>query len=258
MNDTDQNNPLEEESTEPAEKPENSEVLREDEAVEPAGEIESTPVSPTDEVTELFEAPDLVERNLEEESSETKTEKEPPSKVKKFFKQLLTYLIIILIAFGAGFLLDHFLRYRPLAEELNTVQVALEEANEQISTLEDDKDRLLFDLNYAYDEVAELMYKLELAEAHIQYYKILVDINNARIELFMEDPEAAIGALSLTKDRLDELLPVIADFDPEIAVSLPNRLELIIAGINRDPEIAMIDLELFTKDLLILELQMFE
>ena len=258
MNENFENNPLEEELSETAKETESNEVFQADEAVETSGEMESTLTSPPDEVTESSEVPEVVETNLEEEFSETKIEEEPPSKVKKFFKQLLTYLIIILIAFGAGFLLDHFLRYRPLDDQLSAAQSELEQANEDIEALEQDKELLTYDLNFAYDEVAELKYKLELAEARNQYYAILVDVNNARLELFMEAPEAAVAALSLTSDRLEELLPLIAETDPEVALSLPRRLELIVSGIERDPETAKIDLELFIKDLLILELQMFD
>jgi hypothetical protein len=41
-------------------------------------------------------------------------------------------------------------------------------------------------------------------------------------------------------------------------LSLLRRLELITDGLERDPETASIDLELFTKDLLALETLLFE
>jgi hypothetical protein len=56
---------------------------------------------------------------------------------------------------------------------------------------------------------------------------------------------------------LDALGPVIEKVDEELALSMSRRLELIIAGLERDPETAAIDLELFTKDLLALEPLLF-
>jgi hypothetical protein len=56
-----------------------------------------------------------------------------------------------------------------------------------------------------------------------------------------------------TQKKLETLQPFINAVDPELALSLPRRMELIIAGIERDPETSRIDLELFTKDLLELE-----
>ena len=52
--------------------------------------------------------------------------------------------------------------------------------------------------------------------------------------------------------------PTIETVDAELALSMPRRLELIIAGLERDPETAAIDLELFTKDLLALEPLLFD
>ena len=202
---------------------------------------------------------DLLDSSTEAkvETPEPATQMKAPSRIKKFFQQALIYLIVIIVAFLAGFLVDHFLRYRPMAEQLEITQTELEEANQQISTLEFDKNLLIYDIDIAYHEVSRLTSKLELAEAKNQFYAILVDINNARIELFLDDADAPLSALDQTGERLEALLPLISETDPQLALSLPRRLDLIISGITRDPETARIDLELFTKDLLILELQLF-
>ena len=72
----------------------------------------------------------------------------------------------------------------------------------------------------------------------------------------MEESKLALAALENTREILEELQPVIEAADPELALSLPRRLDLIISGIPRDPETALIDLALLTKDLLALEPQL--
>jgi len=190
-------------------------------------------------------------------SNEVEPEKEPPGKLKKFFQKAFIWLIVIVVAFAAGFLLDHFLRYRPLSEKYVAVQSDLEQAKADVNELQMEKNRLLFDIGVAYDDNSTLQKELDETNARLKFYQVLVDVNKARIELFLEDTDAAQAALTDTKERLEELLPVITEIDPELALSLPRRLDLIISGLERDPEAGKIDLELFTKDLLILELDLF-
>ena len=86
---------------------------------------------------------------------------------------------------------------------------------------------------------------------------MLVDVSNARVALFLENVEEAQTYLVKTQQRLDDLLPRITESDPALAQDLPQRLNLIISGLDRDPETAKIDLELITKDLLNIEEALF-
>jgi len=221
------------------------------------------------ETPEVLEARDVTETSDMPESSEvpeeaepeippTETpEKAPPTRLQKFFRQLLIWLIIIVIAFTAGLLLDHFLRYKPLSDNLLETQSELEAANQAVAELQEEIVGLEENIETANTKVEGLEEDLDLANARLQFYQVLVDINNARIAMFDEDTEAALAALENTQQRLEELEPVIQEENPELALSLPRRLELIVSGLERDPEIAKIDLELFTKDLLELELYLF-
>jgi len=99
--------------------------------------------------------------------------------------------------------------------------------------------------------------ELDTATAHLELLQVLVDVSNARLALFLNDVEGAKAALVDTPQRLDNLLPRIAEFDADLAQSTPQRLSLIVSGMNRDIETAKIDLELFTKDLLEIEGALF-
>jgi len=189
-----------------------------------------------------------------EQALDASPKKLPPSRFVRFLRKVLIGLVIVAAIFLAGFLTDHFVRYSPLSEELNKTHAELEQANQELSDLEDENDQLTSANQAANDEIAALESELTAATTNLKFYQVLVNVNTARIELFMEDIESAQATLEDTQDNLEDLLSFIVEVDPELALSLPRRLDLIIAGLERDPETGRIDLELLTKDLLELEL----
>jgi hypothetical protein len=186
-----------------------------------------------------------------------KPEKKEPGKFKKFLNKALIWLAVIVIAFGAGFLLDHFLRYQPLLEDLRQAQADQVLLQEDLDEIQNQIEQITPKLEASNARVESLEEELKMANARLQFYQVLVDVSNAQLKLFLEDIEAEM-ALADTQISLEKLGPVIEEIDPDLAVSLPRRLELIVAGLARDPETARIDLELFTKDLLALEPLLFE
>ena len=182
-----------------------------------------------------------------------KEEKSQSSKFGVFLRKALIWLLVISLAFLGGFLLDHFLRYRPLAATSKETQSALDQANQTLDDVQSENRRLKSDINAADEQISSLQEDLDAANANIKFFQILADVNNARVNLFLEDIEGAQTALADIQNRLQELLPIIEEIDPELAVSLPRRLDLIVSGLERNPETGRIDLELFTKDLLELQ-----
>jgi hypothetical protein len=182
-----------------------------------------------------------------------KAEKKPPTRFQLGLRKGLIGLGIVALIFLAGLLTDHFVRYKPLADTLDTTRTDLEEANQAVSDLEAENERLVSSNQAAQEAIEALEDELSGVRANALFYQVLVDVNAARIALFMEDIEGAQGTLVDTQDNLEALLPAIEDVDPDLALSLPRRLELIVSGLERDPETGLIDLELFTKDLLELE-----
>jgi hypothetical protein len=148
-------------------------------------------------------------------AASTKPEKTQPNRLQRFFRKALTWLVVLAIFFLAGFAVDHYLRYKPLQDELNTTT------------------------------------------AHLTLLKVQGDVSNARLALCLNDVEGAKAALSNTQQRLENLVPRIANFDASLAQSMPQRLNLIFSGLGRDPETAKIDLDLFSKDLLKIEAALF-
>jgi hypothetical protein len=190
---------------------------------------------------------------VQEITSEKKTEKTPPSRFVRFLRKALIGLAIVAVIFFAGFLTDHFTRYRPLSDELDQTQAELGQAKLDLSALEEENDALTNANQEANNEIAEMKDELTAARANLMFYQVLVDVNTAQLALFLEDIEGAQAALEDTETNLEDLQPFITEVNSELALSLPRRLDLIISGLERDPETARIDLELLTKDLLELE-----
>src|SRR5512136_2225551 len=81
----------------------------------------------------------------------------------RFQRTLRTGLIalaVILLVFLAGFLTDHFARYRP-------TKAALDQAQQSVSDLQNQVDALTAQLNTANDRIAVLEPDLESASQHV-------------------------------------------------------------------------------------------
>jgi len=197
-------------------------------------------------------------------ATSTKAGKTQPGRLQRFFRKALLWLVVLAVAFLAGLVTDHYLRVKPLSELIVETQATLDQANQEISNLQAETARLNTVIQEANDRITSLesekvalQEELETANAHLELLQVLVDVSNARLALFLNDVDAAKAALVNTPQRLDNLLPTIAEFDTILAQSMPQRLSLIISGLERDTETAKIDLELFTKDLLEIEAALF-
>ncbi len=193
-----------------------------------------------------------------------KQEKPQLSRLRRFFRNLLIGLVVLGITFLAGIVTDHYLRYQPLSEAFLETQATLNQANQKINDLQAQIGQLNTLLKESNDkaislksETTALQDESEMAKAHLELLQTLVDVRNAQLALFQDDVEGAKTALVSTQQRLNNLLPRIPEFDANLAQSLPQRLSLIVSGLDRDTDTAKIDLELFAKDLLAVEVMMF-
>ena len=193
-------------------------------------------------------------------ASPTNIEKPQLSRSRRFIRRLLIGLVVIGMIFLAGLVSDHYLRYEPLSESFHKTQASLEQANQNMSELQAQTGQLNILLQEANDKVISLnrekktlQDELEMATQHLELLRVLVDVSNARLALALNDTEGAKAALVDTRQGLDNFLPRIAEIDPLLAKSMPQRLSLIVSGLERDTETAIIDLGLFANDLLEIE-----
>ena len=59
-------------------------------------------------------------------ATSTKAEKTQPSHLQRFFRKALIWLVVLAIAFIAGIVTDHYMRYKPLQDKSNTAMAHLE------------------------------------------------------------------------------------------------------------------------------------
>jgi cell division protein FtsB len=215
------------------------------------------PTTPAADTTQIPDQPGPV-------ITPAKPEKPQLSRARRFFRKVLIVLVVLGITYVAGIATDHYLRYKPLSEDLSKAQTTIDQANQDISDLQEQIGKLNTQFQEANNKVISLDSEsntlktdAEMTGAHLELLQMLVDVSNARVALYQKDIKGAKAALVNTQQRLDDLLPLMAKFDPNLKESMPQRLSLIVSGLDRDSETARIDLELFAKDVVIIEAKMF-
>lgn len=211
-----------------------------------ASEVQTTPTSseesqspppppePAPADVDLDSTPDIPVPDLAavEEVSE-------PTKFQRFMRKVLIWFGVVAGSFLAGFLVFYFVLHQPKVAELTTAQ-------EDIQTLEAQLDTANTEL-----------LALNNADKHRTLLQTLVDTYEARLALVKEEPVEAKAALSGTAASLAEISDEIAGFDSDLAEILPQRLALIKANIDRDPETALADCDQMIADLLAVEKALF-
>jgi cytoskeletal protein RodZ len=177
---------------------------------------------------------------------------------RRFWRTSLIWLAVVAVSFLAGVLIFNFLRYQPLNERLTQTQSELTQSNQNISNLEGKLAAASNKVTALENDNQALQSKLDTATTHLELLQALVDVNNARLALVADDVPAAKAALKNTAQQLDSLAPRIAAVDDNLAQSMPQRLALILAGLDSDIETAKVDLELLTGNLLDVEAALFD
>lgn len=177
---------------------------------------------------------------------------------RRFWRTSLIWLAVVAVAFLAGVLIFNFLRYQPLNERLNQTQSELTQSNQDVSDLEAKLAAASNKVTTLENDNQVFQSELDTATTHLELLQALVDINNARLALVDGDVLAAKASLENTSATLEFLAPRIAEVDTNLAQSMPQRLALILAGLDSDIETAKVDLELITGNLLDVEAALFD
>ena len=180
-----------------------------------------------------------------------------PGKAGVIFRSLLIGLGVIVVAFLAGVLTYHLVRYKP-------TETSLSQANQSIADLQTSSDALTSQLDIANRQISNLKSEnqalqtsLETAELHIELLQALAEINAAHIALTKQDVAAAKVALSNTGIRLESLKPSIGSVDAALADNISQRLALINTSMDNDLESARAELGLLANNLINVETLLF-
>ena len=177
---------------------------------------------------------------------------------RRIWRTSLILLAVVAVAFLAGVLTFNFMRYQPLNELLKQTQTELTQSNQNTSNLEAKLATASNKVTTLENDNQALQSELDTATTHLELLQALVDVNNARLALVDGDMLAAKASLENTSAKLEVLAPYIAEVDTNLAQSMPQRLALILAGLDSDIETAKVDLELLTGNLLDVEAALFD
>jgi chromosome segregation ATPase len=196
--------------------------------------------------------------NLPAQPDPAKPAKPQLGRFHRFWRTSLIWLAVVALAFLAGVLIFNFLRYQPLNERLNQTQDELTQSNQNISNLEAKLTTTSNKVTILENDNQVLQSELDTATTHLELLQVLVDVNNARLALVDGDVPAAKASLKNTSAKLEVITPRIAEVDTNLAQSIPQRLALILAGLDSDIETAKVDLELLAGNLLDVETALFD
>lgn len=178
-------------------------------------------------------------------------------RLRRFWRATLIWLAVIAVAFLAGILTFNYMRYKPLDERLIQAQGELSQATQSISDLKA-KLAVASDKVTALERDNQALHsELDAAQTHLELLQVLAQVNNARLALVDGDIPGAKAALENTSAQLEAIAPRIAEGNPALAESMPQRLALILSGLEGDVETAKVDLELLTGNLLDAETALF-
>ena len=177
------------------------------------------------------------------ESTPVQAEKPKMGRFQRLLRTSLIALGVILLVFLAGFLTDHFTNYRP-------AEIALDEAQQSVSDL-------TTQLDAANDRIAVLEPDLESATSHVELLGTLVELKTAHFELKNGNLAATKVALTGTAARLENLKPLVETVDATLAGNMLTRLDLILDGMDNNPNSALVDLELLFTNLQSVETLLF-
>ncbi len=168
------------------------------------------------------------------------------SRVGRFFKRALRWVVVVLAIFTLGVIAMQIVRVGPLTDERNSLDQSLAEAQATRQGLQTELDRL----QGVEAENEELARSLQQSEARLAVLDILVDVTRAQLALAQEDTVSVAAALQETGERLNSLRDLVGANE---LTGLRERLVLVLSEVDGDPFAAERDLEILANTLLAIE-----
>lgn len=173
----------------------------------------------------------------------------PESGIRRFFRSLVRWLLLLVLLFGLGVAATYFWLYQPLTEQHQKAQADLQQTRQLLEQTQKDLKTAQTDTQNLKGQVETAQAKLagETNRANLQ--TVLTDVTTARLALANKDGASAQAALQAAKTHLGPLMPVIKEKDSARADAVSTRLDLVMNELNRDPRTAVSDLDVLTRNL---------
>lgn len=156
--------------------------------------------------------------------------------------------------FALGVLVLFFVRVRPQADQIRSLQRQLDETQQQLSSAQ----TRVEELEPLQDENQRLSEQLVRSQHHLELLAVLVDVTSAQLDIAQDQPDSAQAALEDTDGRLEALIEGLEGQNAEAVRGMRNRLELVREGLEDDIFAAQRDLEIMANNLVELEQRIFQ
>jgi len=158
----------------------------------------------------------------------------PPSRVNRFFRKVMLYIIGVLCVFMVGYISAFYLQVIPARQ-------SEAEARAAVSA-----------------EIETLQAEIAASERHFHLMNALVDVYSAQVALVAEDSAGVRAALAGTDDRLQMVEVAQGDDSANALAALRTQLSTVLASVDdSDLAGAGAGLERLASNLLALERSMF-
>lgn len=224
-------------------------------------EIQSPPEASQEPVTDVEPEDDFPGQELdvdgetpqETPAPEEVPEKKEPSKVGRFFRKLLIWLVVIAVAFGAGVGTFYTLRFQPMQERLEQQSQEIQAAEDEISNLEGEIERL----SGFEERNEELQKEIDRTRLHITLLSARSSVSDALLALSEDNLAEAKLELDKVGTTLDKLESMLNEDQVDVVRNMQQRHELIMEELDRDTFSARSDLEVLSSKLGSLENTLF-
>jgi hypothetical protein len=196
--------------------------------------------------------------SIDTEPEESEAESAPPTKktmsrARKIWRRALIWLVVVAIAFAGGFFLDAEMRYKPEMDRADGLEVDLNDARDEIASLEEEIDRL----SQLEERNETLATELDELETHLNL--LIARTAVADSSLAVEQDRIADARLSLDKLKttLQTLKSKLNAEQADVVDNMLQRLQLIVIELEDSEYSVDTDLEVLTTRLITLENSLF-
>lgn len=184
-------------------------------------------------------------------------EKKQPGKVNQFMRRTTRMLVTAALLVIAGIVTGYVAFQRPQAVELSSqvAQLTTEKTDleARVAALEADVEAL----EPLETENESLQALLDDERLHVGLLSALKDVQQAQLNLALEQVDAARVSLSRTEEKLGDLQELLPADQQGVVDGMVQRLNLVLDGMSADAFAAQSDLEVLANSLLQLENTLF-
>lgn len=174
----------------------------------------------------------------------------PETRFGRSMRAITRTLAMIVGFFGLGFLIAYILLYRPTDQALTLARSDLQSTQSQLDTARDS-------LATSQDELKKTREQTEIQQVRIEVLSMLNMAQTTKLALVTKDSgNTAKESIQAAAVQLDNIFPTLTKIDPDAAVNLKARLDLVKNEMGSDPKTAAADLNMLIEKLRILDQQL--